>query len=214
MYIPHLRKAYADGRYVLPPLSCGESALEPLICAETLYLHHEKHHAAYVAGANAALDALAMVNEGTLSPAQLPLITQNLMFNLGGHILHTLYWENLTGGEPQEPGEFAMSALVENFGNYAAFHKVFTSLCISVQGSGWGVLGVDALSRRLLVTAIYKHQDVLVPGFYPLLVCDVWEHAYYLTWSNDRKGYVNAFMHQINWEVVEERIKCFNRSEI
>lgn len=214
MNFTHLISGFSDGRYVLPPLSYGDSALEPLICAETLYLHHDKHHAAYVDGANAAMDGLALIRDGGLSPAQAPSLTQSLMFNLGGHILHTLYWENLSSSKLNEPGELMQSAIDDSFGSYDAFRKIFIAVCTSVQGSGWGVLGADPVSRRLLITGICRHQDVLVPGFYPLLVCDVWEHAYYLTWSNDRKGYVHAFMEQINWLAIETRYEKFLRSEI
>lgn len=205
--------AYADDRYELPPLPYRDSALEPLICAETLYLHHARHHAAYVAGANAALDTLRLINEGELSPAQAPAATRNLAFNLGGHILHTLYWENLAPEPLTGPGEALAEALEQSFGSYLAFERLFCAVAAGVQGSGWAVLGVDPVSRRLLVTGIQNHQDVLVPGFVPLLVCDVWEHAYYLSWSNDRKGYVAAFMKQVNWEKVDERYERSCRNE-
>lgn len=209
-----LLNGYADGRYVLPPLPYGESALEPLICAETLYLHHDKHHAAYVAGANAALETLQLISEGTLSPAHAESACQNLAFNLGGHILHSLYWQNLTAKAVQHvpEGELALAMEVA-FGGYAAFVKIFSAVALGVQGSGWAVLGTDPISRRLMITGICKHHEVLVPGFCPLLVCDVWEHAYYLTWSNDRKGYVNTFMQHINWPVVCERYEKFLRHE-
>lgn len=210
----YLLNGYADGRYVLPPLPYGEAALEPLICAETLYLHHDKHHAAYVAGANAALETLQLISEGTLSPVHADSACRNLAFNLGGHILHTLYWGNLSAKSSLLAPEGALALAMESaFGSFAAFVKIFTAVAVSVQGSGWAVLGTDPVSRRLMVCGICKHDEVLVPGFCPLLVCDVWEHAYYLTWSNDRKGYVNAFMQHINWAVVSERYEKFLRHE-
>lgn len=212
MNLSCLKSGYAEGRYILPPLPYGEGALEPLICAETLYLHHDKHHAAYVAGANAALDSLQLISDGALSPSQAPALTQSLAFNLGGHILHMLYWENLMSGAG-EPLPATAAALSESFGSYHAFMKIFASVALGVQGSGWAVLGVEPVSRRLMVTGMCRHHDVLVPGFCPILVCDVWEHAYYLTWSNDRKGYVNAFMQHINWGVVENRLNCIYRNE-
>lgn len=175
------------------------------MCAETLYLHHDKHHAAYVAGANAALDTLRRINEGELSPEHAPAASQSLAFNLGGHILHTLYWENLAPEPTVGPDDALAEALESSFGSYSAFERLFCSVAAAVQGSGWGVLGIDPVSRRLLVTGIERHQDVLVPGFEPLLVCDVWEHAYYLSWSNDRKGYIAAFMKKVNWPMVNQR---------
>lgn len=209
----YLRKTYADGRYVLPPLPFSDTQLEPLVCAETLFLHHDKHHAAYVAGANSAMETLRLVNEGTLSAEHAVAATQNLAFHLGGHILHTLYWENLSAATGGEPGPAVAAAIEENFGGYRTFCKLFDSVTVSVQGSGWGVLGVEPVSRRLVLSAIRNHQDALVPGFFPLLVCDVWEHAYYLTWSNNRKGYVQAFMNHINWNVVENRMERALRNE-
>ena len=200
-----LLQGYAEGRYILPPLPYPDSAIEPLLSAEALYLHHDKHHAAYVVGANAALDALRLINNGELSPQQAPSVSQNLAFNLGGHILHTLYWENICPTERHEPtGDLAL-AILRDFGSYAAFEQLFLTVSLAVQGSGWGVLGLDPMSHRLMVTGIRRHQDVLVPGFCPLLVCDVWEHAYYLNWRNDRKGYLYSFMQHINWNIVEQR---------
>ncbi len=210
-----LRNAYADGHYVLPPLPFGEASLEPLICAETLYLHHDKHHAAYVAGANAALETLQLINAGELSTAHASAACQNLAFNLGGHILHCLYWENLAPkGVHLRTDSLLSDAIDVEFGSYVAFEKLFTAVALAVQGSGWAVLGVEPISRRMVISGICKHHEVLVPSFYPLLVCDVWEHAYYLTWSNDRKGYVNAFMQHINWNVVNERYEKALRNEL
>lgn len=208
-----LLRGYAEGRYVLPPLPYPDSAIEPLISAEALYLHHGKHHAAYVAGANAALDSLRRINEGELSPQQAPAVCQNLAFNLGGHILHTLYWENISAADRREPSGGVALAIMRDFGSYAAFEQLFLSVAQAVQGSGWGVLGVDPVSHRLIVTGVCRHQDVLVPGFCPLLVCDVWEHAYYLTWRNDRNGYLHAFMQHINWDIVEQRYEKSRRYE-
>ena len=209
-----LLHGYAEGRYILPPLPYPNSAIEPLLTAEALYLHHDKHHAAYVAGANAALDSLRLINEGELSPQHAPAVCQSLAFNLGGHILHTLYWENICPPDRRrEPSGGLALAVMRDFGSYAAFEQLFLTVSLAVQGSGWGVLGVEPMSRRLMVTGICRHQDVLVPGFCPLLVCDVWEHAYYLTWSNDRKGYLHSFMQHINWDIVEQRYEKAYRYE-
>ena len=100
-------------------------------------------------------------------------------------------------------------ALVHSFGSFDSFCRLFATVAESVQGSGWAVLGVDPVSRRLMVCGICRHQDVMVPGFTPLLACDVWEHAYYLTWHNNRKGYIDAFMRHVNWQNVAE---IFERS--
>lgn len=202
-----LRDTWANGRYELPPLPYGGEVPEPLVSAETLRLHYDKHHAAYVAGANAAMETLQLINEGKMSPALAPAATQDLVFNLSGHMLHSLYWENI-GAETQTwPRDGMARAIAECFGCYEAFEKLFIAVSLAVKGSGWGVLGMDPVSRRLLVLGIHSHQNVLVPGFCPLLVCDVWEHAYYLTWKNDRKAYLHAFMQQIDWDTVEKRLQ-------
>lgn len=205
----YLTHGYADGHYVLPPLPYDIAELEPLVSAETLLLHHDKHHAAYVAGANAAADELRRINNGSLGPEHAACATQKLAFHLGGHILHTLYWHNMIGVPPCLPQGTFGEALVQSFGSFDSFCRLFATVAESVQGSGWAVLGVDPVSRRLMVCGICRHQDVMVPGFTPLLACDVWEHAYYLTWHNNRKGYIDAFMRHVNWQNVAE---IFERS--
>lgn len=198
-------QASRGGRYTLPALPYATDALEPFLDARTLELHHDKHHAAYVAGANAARDILQKVAGGELPETLAPAATKDLAFNLGGHILHCLYWGNMTPEKSGPPGEELTAALQASFGSYEGFVRVFRSVTLAIQGSGWGVLGLDPVSRQLMVTGICRHQDILVPGFRPLLVCDVWEHAYYLNYQNNRAGYIDAFMNIINWKAVEKR---------
>lgn len=202
-----LTKGYAEGRYVLPPLPYNEAAMEPLISEETMKLHHDKHHAAYVAGANAAADVLQQVSAGELAPEAASAATLELAFNLGGHILHSLYWGNLSPEPQGTPSGQLADAINRHYGSYQGFLRLFTAVTAAVQGSGWGVMGMDLASRRLLTFGICRHQDAFAPGFRPLLVCDVWEHAYYLTWRNNRKGYIEAMMERINWKGVENRYK-------
>lgn len=197
-----LTQGFADGHYVLPPLPYSVADMEPLVSAETLLLHHDKHHAAYVAGANAAVEALRKINNETLSAEYIPSATQNLAFNLGGHILHTLYWHCMMPVPGCLPQGVLADALQRSFGSYEAFYRLFSGVAEKIQGSGWAVMGVDCMSNRLIICGILRHQDVLVPGFTPLLACDVWEHAYYLTWKNNRKGYIETFMRHINWNAV------------
>lgn len=200
-----LNQGFAEGHYVLPPLPWVPDALEPFLDAETVLLHHDRHHAAYVAGANAATDVLRRVGLGELSPDAAPAAQQNLAFNLGGHILHCLYWENLSPHPVPAPTGRLADAINTAFGSMEGLLRVFRSVTMAVQGSGWGMLGVDPVSGRLMVTGICRHQDVLVPALRPLLVCDVWEHAYYLRYRNNRAGYVEAFLKAVDWCVVEER---------
>ncbi len=196
-----LRDGYADGQYILPPLPYDVTALEPFLDAETLRLHHDAHHAAYVAGANAALAQQRSMSSAGTSAA----VAQSLAFNLAGHMLHTLYWGNLSPQAGQRPcGELAR-VIDSEFGSYSDFAQLFRNVATGVQGSGWAVLAKDAVSHRLVVLAAQKHQDALLPRMRPLLVCDVWEHAYYLRYRNNRAAYVDAFMNQICWHTVCQR---------
>lgn len=194
-----LTHGYADGHYVLPPLRYEVSELEQFIDAETLVLHHDKHHAAYVAGANAAAEELRKINNGSLSSELAPAVIQRLAFHLGGHVLHTLYWYHMAPAPTGEPSGALGCAIKQSFGSFDSFSRLFAHIAESVQGSGWAVLGVDPVSRKLIICGINRHQDALVPGFKPLLACDVWEHAYYLTWRNKRRAYIDSFMRHIDW---------------
>ena len=120
-------------------------------------------------------------------------------------MLHTLYWGNMTPEKGQCPQSCLADALNWAFGSYEGFVRVFRSAALGVQGSGWAVLATDAVSHELVVLAAHRHQDALLPRMRPLLVCDVWEHAYYLRYANNRARYVDTFMHQINWRTVEIR---------
>ena len=196
---------YADGRYVLPPLPYDVAALDPLLDAETVQLHYARHHAAYVDGANAAVEMMRQVALGELPEKSAVAAANHLAFNLAGHMLHTLYWGNISPTPGQSPcGELA-DAINTAFGSYDGFVRMFRAAALGVQGSGWAVLAKDAMSHRLVVLAAHKHQDALLPRMRPLLVCDVWEHAYYLRYRNNRAVYVDAFMNQICWHAVCRR---------
>jgi Fe-Mn family superoxide dismutase len=196
---------YKEGRYVLPPLPYEVSALEPVLDAETVMLHHSRHHAAYVAGANAAAEMMRQIARGELPETMSNTAAQNLAFNLAGHMLHTLYWANMSPQAGQRPREELAAAIDAAFGSYDGFVRVFRNAALGVQGSGWAVLATDAVSHELVVLAAHRHQDALLPRMRPLLVCDVWEHAYYLRYANNRANYINAFMNQICWRTVEKR---------
>ncbi len=201
---------YEDGRYILPPLPYDAAALEPLMDAEMVQLHHSRHHAAYVAGANAATEMMRQVAMGDLPESLAATAAQQLAFNLSGHMLHTLYWGNISTQTGHLPGGELADAINTAFGSYAGFVRVFRNAALGVQGSGWAVLAKDAVSHRLVVLAAHRHQDALLPRMRPLLVCDVWEHAYYLRYKNNRAGYIDAFMNQICWHAVANR---FNRNK-
>ncbi len=190
--------------YTLPELPYDYAALEPHISGKIMQLHHDKHHQAYVTGANAALDALAEAREsGNL--ANVNKLEKDLAFNVGGHVNHTIFWNNLSpeGGERPE-GELA-AALDEYFGSFEKFQAHFTATAMGVQGSGWAVLAWDALGQRANVVQLFDQQGNLPAGTVPLLMLDVWEHAYYLDYLNVRADYVKAFWNIANWADVAKR---------
>ena len=197
--------------YSLPPLPYEYDALEPYYDKETVSLHHDKHHAGYVNGLNAALEKLdAARASGDF--AAIKALSKELAFHGSGHVLHTLFWENMKpngGGEPQ--GEIAIQ-IDNDFGSVDAFKKQFLAATNAVEGSGWGILGWNDELKKLLVIQCEIHQDLVVQGITPLLVCDVWEHAYYLKYQNRRPEWTTAFLdHLVNWENVNKRylaVRC------
>lgn len=190
--------------YTLPELPYDYAALEPSISATIMELHHSKHHAAYVAGANGALAALAEAREsGNL--ANVNKLEKDLAFNLGGHVNHSIFWTNMSPNGGDKPtGELA-AAIDDQFGSFDAFRAHFTAVAMGVQGSGWAVLGWDTLGQRLIIVQFFDQQANMPAGFIPLLMLDVWEHAYYLDYKNVRADYVNAFWNIVNWENVSSR---------
>ena len=190
--------------YTLPELPYDYAALEPHISGKIMELHHDKHHAAYVAGANAALEALAAAREaGDL--AAINLWEKNLAFNLGGHTNHSIFWKNLSpngGGEPT--GELA-EAINRDFGSFEKFKAHFSAAATSLQGSGWAVLGYDHIAGRLIIEQLTDQQGNTSINFTPLLMLDMWEHAFYLQYKNVKADYVKAVWNVFNWDDVAER---------
>ena len=175
--------------YSLPELPYDYSALEPHISGTIMELHHDKHHATYVAGANTALDQLADAR-ATGNLANVNKLEKDLAFNLGGHLNHSVFWQNLSpngGGAPE--GELA-AAIQDNFGSFDAFKAHFTATALGVQGSGWAVLAWDSLGAKPVVFQLFDQQGNVPLGVTPLLQLDVWEHAYYLDYKNVRADYV------------------------
>ena len=190
--------------YTLPGLAYDFGALEPHYSARILELHHGKHHKAYVDGVNTALDKLVDARASDDLSAIVGL-EKTLAFNLSGHVLHTLFWQNLGPDTPDRPGGELAAAIDEHFGSYDAFKKQLSSSASSVQGSGWGALTWEPLGERLFIEQIYDHQGNTGQGGVPLLVIDAWEHAYYLQYENRRPDYVKAIWNVINWTDVEKR---------
>jgi Fe-Mn family superoxide dismutase len=191
--LPESEVGFKDGKFVLPPLPYPYNALEPHIDEATMKLHHDIHHAGYVKGANAASEALAAIAAGTGDASLIAHWNGALSFNLSGHALHTLFWNCMSpkGAAPSGPLADAIKA---SFGSQEAFEKVFSATAASVQGSGWAILGYEPISGRLDVISAEKHQNLTVQGITPLLVIDVWEHAYYLKYQNKRADYIKAFL--------------------
>ncbi|MCL4434956.1 MAG: superoxide dismutase [Actinobacteria bacterium] len=199
--------------YTLPELPYDYSALEPYYSGENLELHHSKHHAAYVAGANTTLERLAEVR-GTNDFNSLVGLEKTLAFNISGHVLHSIFWKNLVpGGGGQPEGELA-AAITEHFSSFDAFRAQLTQASILVQGSGWGALAYEPLGKKLVVEQVYDHHGNLGNGSVPLLVFDVWEHAYYLHYRNVRADFVNALWSVVNWEDVSKRFESARKLDI
>jgi len=190
--------------YKLPPLPYSYDALAPGIEETVVRLHHDKHHAGYVKGLNATLDKLAEARtSGDMS--QIKDLSRNLAFHGSGHALHTLYWESMTPGGSPEPGGTLREAIERDFGSFAACRDQFLTAAKKVEASGWGVLAYEPMGRRLLILQAEKHQNLTIWGVAPLLVCDVWEHAYYMQYQNRRAEYVDKFAELIDWAEVERR---------
>jgi superoxide dismutase, Fe-Mn family len=190
--------------YTLPDLPYDYGALEPHYSAEILELHHDKHHAAYVKGANDVLDRLGEARDsddfGAINQLQ-----KNLAFNLSGHVLHSLFWQNLTPDGSEKPEGELGAAIDESFGSFEGFHNQLTQAALNVQGSGWGALTWEPLGQRLIVEQVYDHQSNVGQGAPPLLVLDMWEHAYYLQYRNVKADWVSAFWNIVNWPDVADR---------
>lgn len=194
----------AQGKYVLLPLPYSYDALEPVIDAHTVELHYNFHHKPAVAAANKAEDNLSVArdnNDFTL----VKHYERELAFSLSSHILHTLYWDNLSGKGGGIPKGHLLKAIENNFGSYEKLKSHLSAATTSVEGAGWGILGYLPASGKLMVLQCENHQKLTAWGLIPILVLDVWEHTYYLKYQNRRSEYVNNLFNIINWNIVEER---------
>jgi Fe-Mn family superoxide dismutase len=195
--------------YELPDLEYDYGALEPHYSGRTLELHHSKHHAAYVKGVNEALDKLGAARaSGDLGT--IVGLEKTLAFNLSGHVLHSLFWLNLSPHGGDRPDGELGSAIDEFFGSFDAFRNQLSESAITVQGSGWGALSWEPLGQRLYIEQIYDHQGNTGQSGVPLFVVDAWEHAYYLQYQNRRADYVAAIWNIVNWGDVANR---FDRAQ-
>ncbi|MBW3084743.1 Superoxide dismutase [Fe-Zn] 1 [Austwickia sp. TVS 96-490-7B] len=201
--------------YTLPDLPYDYAALEPAMSGHIMELHHDKHHATYVKGCNDTLEQIAQARDaGQLAGAGLVGLEKTLAFNLSGHVLHSIFWKNLSPDGGDRPvGELA-SAIDEHFGSFDAFKTQLTNATQTVQGSGWGVLAWEPLGQRLVVTQVYDHQGNVGVGATPILVFDSWEHAYYLQYKNVKPDYVAKLWDLINWDDVSARLAAAKASGV
>ena len=192
--------------YTLPELPYDYAALEPHISGKIMQLHHDKHHANYVGGANTALEKLEAARESG-DFAAINLYEKNLAFNLGGHTNHTIFWQNMTpDGQGRPEGELA-AAIDEYFGSFEKFQGQFAATALGLQGSGWGILAWDALAGRLLTFQLTDQQGNIPVATVPLLMLDMWEHAFYLDYQNVKADYVKAWWNIVNWDDVASRFE-------
>ena len=191
-------------QYTLPDLPYDFGALEPHYSGQILELHHDKHHAAYVTGANTTLDKLAEAREKGDFGAVVGL-EKTLAFNVSGHVLHSVFWKNLSPDGGDKPTGDLAAAIDEHFGGFDAFKAHLTQASSTVQGSGWGALAWEPLGQRLLVEQIYDHQGNVGNGSIPILVFDAWEHAWYLQYKNVKADFFAALWNIINWNDVSAR---------
>jgi len=196
--------------YVLPELAYGYDALAPHISEELLKLHHDKHHAAYVNGANAIMQKMDKAR-GDSADFDTKATFKELSFHIGGHLLHSLFWENLApagqggGGNPSGKME---SLIVGEYGSVERFKKIFSQTAISAEGSGWASLTYCKQTKRPIIMQIEKHNMNIYPMFTILMTLDVWEHAYYVDYKNDRAKFVESFWSIVNWGEVNRRFEA------
>ena len=195
--------------FVLPKLPYDNKALTPYISEQQLMLHHDKHHLAYVNGANAIFDKLDKARKEN-TELDMKATLKELSFHIGGHMLHSIFWENLApaGKGGGKPGGAIADEIDKEFGSFERFKMEFTKAAASVEGSGWAALAVQECVPRPVIMQIEKHNVNVYPSFQILMVLDVWEHAYYLDYKNDRAKFVEAFWNLVNWDYVNKVLKA------
>lgn len=192
--------------YTLPDLPYDFSALEPVISAEIMQIHYQKHHAAYVTNLNAALEKYEQAEQHGDIAAMIAL-QQAIKFNGGGHVNHSIFWTNLAPASKADAGPSGelLTSIKQEFGSFESFIEKFSSKTVAIQGSGWGWLGYHKASAKLVIASCANQDPLSTLELTPLLGVDVWEHAYYLQYKNVRAEYVKNIWKIINWKNVEER---------
>jgi len=194
--------------YSLPQLPYGYKDLEPQMSEEQLTIHYQKHHQAYVSGANAIFAKIALAR-GSGADLDMKATLKDLSWQVAGHLLHSLFWGNLAPAERNSgmPKGVLSDAINQEFGNFERFKKEFTQAAMSVEGSGWATLVFDAQTERLLIMQIEKHNNNVIPSLPILLVLDVFEHAYYLDYKNERAKFIEACWQIVNYGEAARRFE-------
>lgn len=193
-----------DPIYTLPDLPYDYAALEPHISGRIIELHHDKHHAAYVKGANTALakvEELRAKGDFTM----LSMLQKNLAFNVSGHVLHSVFWTNLSPDGGGEPSGTLASVIDDTFGGVALFRQHMNEAAMTIQGSGWALASWEPVAGRIQIQQVHDHQGNHGQGTVPLLAMDAWEHAYYLQYENNKAKFFDAFWNIVNWTDVARR---------
>jgi Fe-Mn family superoxide dismutase len=195
----------ADGPYTLPELPYDYGALEPHVSGQIMELHHSKHHAAYVKGANTALDALAHARESD-DFSDITKLQKDLAFHVSGHVLHSMFWTNLSPDGGGQPDGALAAQLDKDFGTFERFQAHMNEAAGTVQGSGWALATWEPAAGRIIVQQVYDHQGNHGQGSVPLLAFDAWEHAYYLQYKNVKADFFTALWNVVNWNDVAQRL--------
>jgi Fe-Mn family superoxide dismutase len=199
--------------FEVPPLPYDYGALEPHISGQIMELHHDKHHATYVKGANTALEKLAAARtKGSFET--ISLLEKNLAFNVSGHILHSVFWTNLAPTGGGAPSGALATEIDATFGDVDRFRKHMTEAAATVQGAGWALASWEPVARRIVVQQVFDHQGNHGQGTVPLLAIDAWEHAYYLQYKNEKTKFFDAIWNVVNWTDVARRFEAARRSDL
>ena len=192
--------------YTLPDLPYDYGALEPHISGEIMQLHHDKHHNTYVTALNEVLEKLAAAREnGEFGP--IVGLEKTLSFNLGGHLNHSVFWNNLSPDGGDKPDGELAAAINESFGSFDGFQAHFTSAATTIQGSGWAILAWDTLGQTLHIVQLYDQQANVPVCMVPVVMLDMWEHAFYLQYKNVKPDYVKAWWNVVNWADAASRFE-------
>jgi superoxide dismutase, Fe-Mn family len=197
------------GEYVLPELPYPYEALEPHIDKKTMQIHHDIHHAGYVKGLNNASSKI----KDAIKANDFALIKhweREISFHGAGHFLHTIFWKNMSPTKTSRSTQLD-NYITKSFGSFDEFKSLFKASASAVEGSGWGILAYEPISDKLVVLQAEKHQNLGQWTSLPILVIDVWEHAYYLTYQNKRPDYVESFFNIINWQNVSDRLAFYQK---